>query len=60
MRNIALTWPYFHDGSTSDLGEAVKIMAKFQNDTILSDDETSLIVKFLNTLTGQYEGKELA
>ncbi|MGD9682882.1 MAG: cytochrome c peroxidase [Candidatus Obscuribacterales bacterium] len=59
LRNVALTWPYFHDGSTSDLGEAVKIMAKYQNGVDLSDDDTGLIVKFLNSLTGQYEGKIL-
>jgi len=59
LRNVALTWPYFHDGSTSDLGEAVKIMAKYQNGVDLSDEDAGLIVKFLHSLTGQYQGKML-
>lgn len=59
LRNIALTWPYFHDGSTSDLAEAVQTMAKYENGTVLSDADTAKIVAFLKTLTGKYEGQLL-
>ena len=52
LRNIELTAPYFHDASTRDLGEAVNIMAEYQLGLKLTDDETSKIVVFLRTLTG--------
>jgi len=53
LRNIEKTYPYFHDGSVSDLGESVKIMAKLQLNKELSDKEITSIVTFLNTLTGE-------
>ena len=52
-RNVAMTAPYFHDGSAKTLEEAVKIMAKVQLDTELSKQDVSDIVAFLNTLTGE-------
>ncbi|MBL1351890.1 MAG: cytochrome C peroxidase [Zetaproteobacteria bacterium] len=51
-RNIAMTAPYFNDGSVKTLSEAVKIMAKIQLDTDLSASDVSDIVAFLDTLTG--------
>jgi cytochrome c peroxidase len=59
LRNIALTFPYFHDGQTENLKEAVKIMSKYQEGRQLSDQEADLIVAFLQTLTGEYQGKPL-
>jgi cytochrome c peroxidase len=59
LRNIELTYPYFHDGSVNDLAEAVRIMAKVQRGVNLTDNETAKIVAFLNTLTGEYRGKPL-
>jgi len=59
LRNVALTAPYFHDGSVSTLGEAVLIMGKYQLGVDLRGDEVAKIVKFLDTLTGEYEGKPL-
>ena len=59
LRNIAVTYPYFHDGRTTDLKEAVKIMARYQEGTELSDQDAEAIVKFLNTLTGEYKGRLL-
>lgn len=59
LRNIELTYPYFHDGSVDDLAEAVRIMAKVQRGVNLTDNETAKIVAFLNTLTGEYRGKPL-
>lgn len=52
-RNIALTAPYFHDGSAATLTEAVKTMAKVQLDIKLNNADTSDIVAFLETLTGK-------
>lgn len=59
LRNVALTAPYFHDGSVATLDTAVQIMGKYQLGRELSRQETDLIVAFLRTLTGTYEGKPL-
>ncbi|MEW6429874.1 MAG: cytochrome-c peroxidase [Myxococcota bacterium] len=53
LRNIEKTAPYFHDGSVATLPEAVKLMAKHQLGKDLSDADTSSIVAFLGTLTGE-------
>jgi cytochrome c peroxidase len=57
LRNVAATAPYFHDGSATTLSEAVKSMGLAQLDRVLTDQQISAIVAFLNTLTGTYRGK---
>jgi cytochrome c peroxidase len=57
LRNVELTQPYFHDGSIDRLDDAVRIMAKVQQDRKLTTDEINQIVAFLKTLTGEYKGK---
>lgn len=52
LRNVALTYPYFHDGAVWSLKEAVIIMADIQLGQKLSDDEANKITEFLNSLTG--------
>ena len=59
LRNVELTWPYYHDGTRHTLDEAVADMARYQADVELTADEVSAIVAFLRTLTGEYEGKKL-
>jgi cytochrome c peroxidase len=59
LRNIALTAPYFHDGSTSDLTAAVKVMAEYQTQSSVSDKDARLIAEFLKTTSGEYKGKLL-
>ncbi len=59
LRNVAVTPPYFHDGSAATLPQAVKAMGYAQLDRVLTDDQTQAIVAFLNTLTGTYRGKPL-
>jgi cytochrome c peroxidase len=56
LRNVAVTPPYFHDGSAPTLDEAVRKMAEAQLDQTLSDQQIKVIVAFLNTLTGTYRG----
>jgi cytochrome c peroxidase len=56
LRNVALTAPYFHDGRTASLAEAVKIMAGSQLGLELPEADVRSIVGFLNTLTGEYRG----
>jgi cytochrome c peroxidase len=53
LRNVAVTPPYFHDGSVDSLPRAVRIMAKVQLDNDLSDSDVGEIVTFLGSLTGR-------
>ncbi len=53
LRNVALTAPYFHDGSQSDLANAVRIMGRVQLANELDDEQVSNIVAFLGSLTGE-------
>ncbi len=52
LRNIELTYPYFHDGQVNSLSKAVNIMGKIQLNREYTEDETADIVAFLKTLTG--------
>jgi cytochrome c peroxidase len=52
LRNVAMTGPYFHDGSVSSLEKAVRIMARVQLGAAPGDKEVQDIVAFLGSLTG--------
>lgn len=52
LRNVALTAPYFHDGSAETLEEAVTQMGRFQLGVELPKHDVHLIVLFLKTLNG--------
>lgn len=52
LRNVALTAPYMHDGSAKNLEEAVEMMGEYQIGITIPKHEVSLIVKFLESLTG--------
>lgn len=51
LRNVTLTYPYFHDGAVQDLSEAVKKMAWMNLGKELKPEEIDQIVAFLNALT---------
>jgi cytochrome c peroxidase len=53
LRNVALTKPYFHDGSQQTLHDAVKQMGLYQSGRSLKGEEIRLVVAFLETLTGK-------
>ena len=59
LRNVARTGPYFHDGSTPQLADAVRTMGLTQLGRRLPDQDVADILAFLETLTGKYEGKPL-
>lgn len=59
LRNVALTAPYFHDGSAETLEEAVRLMAWHQLGLELGATQQRLIADFLRTLTGEYKGVPL-
>jgi len=52
LRNVALTAPYFHDGSVDKLEDAIKIMAEKMLNRKLKDVEIWKIKAFLESLTG--------
>ena len=52
LRNIASTKPYFHDGSVTDLKQAIQVMAEVQLGNRLSKDEVDAIESFLEALSG--------
>ena len=57
LRNVALTAPYFHDGTAKTLEDAVDVMFRYQLGRVASKEDKAAIVKFLNTLTGEVGGK---
>ena len=59
LRNVELTWPYYHDGTRLTMDDAVRDMALYQCDIKLSNSETEAIVAFLRTLTGEHNGELL-
>ena len=52
LRNVALTAPYFHDGTLPTIEAAVKAMARYELGKELSDQDVCSIAAFMNTLTG--------
>lgn len=52
LRNIAMTAPFFHDGSASTLPNAVRLMGRYQLGVELPDEDVGAIVTWLATLTG--------
>jgi cytochrome c peroxidase len=56
LRNVAVTAPYFHDGSVISIDAAVAIMGRYQLGRQLTKPEIDLLVAFLKTLTGEYQG----
>ncbi len=53
LRNVEKTFPYFHDGSVSDLKQAIKIMGKAQLGEDLKEDDVEAIEAFLKSLTSE-------
>ncbi|MCU0924465.1 MAG: cytochrome-c peroxidase [Hydrogenophaga sp.] len=53
LRNVELTYPYFHDGQAPTLTVAVDLMGRLQLGHEFNKDENAKIVAFLKSLTGQ-------
>lgn len=60
LRNVELTWPYYHDGSRLTMDDAVRDMALYQCDVELAEGDVQDIVAFLRALTGEYKGEKLS
>lgn len=52
LRNVEMTYPYFHDGAANTLTEAVDTMGRLQLGKKFTKAENAQIVAFLKTLTG--------
>jgi cytochrome c peroxidase len=52
LRNVELTYPYFHDGGAATLTEAVDVMGRLQLGKKFNTEDNARIVAFLKTLTG--------
>ena len=59
LRNIALTAPYFHNGSVTTLSEAVRVMERTELNLPLTDQETQDIIAFLDSLTGRFPAQTM-
>ncbi len=52
LRNVEMTYPYFHDGEAETLTEAVDLMGRLQLGKKFTAEQNAQIVAFLKTLTG--------
>lgn len=59
LRNVEMTYPYFHDGAAKTLSEAVNTMGRIQLGKKFSGKENTQIVAFLKTLTGDQPNFQL-
>ncbi|MDR1877174.1 MAG: cytochrome-c peroxidase [Flavobacteriaceae bacterium] len=57
LRNVEKTHPYFHDGSVAGLKDAIRIMAKLQQDIQLTDKQVDDIEAFLKSMTADIDPK---
>ena len=53
LRNVAMTAPYFHDGSAATLDQAVRMMARHQLGIELEAEEVAELEAWLGSLTGE-------
>ncbi|MCW8333460.1 cytochrome-c peroxidase [Vibrio paucivorans] len=53
LRNVVDTPPYFHDGNTQSLEEAIRIMGRSQLGVTLADNTVNDISAFLSSLSGE-------
>ena len=59
LRNVAVTPPYFHDGSATTLYQAVQRMIDEYAGMEVTDTNVYKIISFLRSLTGYYRGESL-
>lgn len=59
LRNVALTYPYFHTGTVQRLEEAVRIMFETQAGSVPAEGVLRSVTRFLEAQTGTFRGKSL-
>ncbi len=60
LRNVAETWPYFHDGSVETLDRAVRVMVELQIGVEMADEDVANLMAFLESLTGELPASALS
>jgi cytochrome c peroxidase len=55
LRNVEKTGPYFHDGGTPTLEQAIRDMGEYQLGKNLADKQVQEIADFLKALTGKVD-----
>jgi cytochrome c peroxidase len=60
LKNIAETAPYFHDGSTSSLEGAIRLMGHHQLGIELVDDDIHAIADWMRSMTGEIDPAYIA
>lgn len=58
LRLAALTPPYFHDGATATLEEAIDIMARYQLGRAMPVEDNRAIAAFIRSLVGRHPALE--
>lgn len=53
LRNVALTYPYFNNGQTAELSDAIRVMGQQMLGVTLPDNEVADLEAFMHALTGQ-------
>ena len=53
LRNVAVTYPYFNNGSVADLRDAVQLMGQQMLGQDFADEELDNLVAFMHALTGE-------
>jgi len=53
LRNVGVSYPYYHDGSVKSLDEAVSLMGEYQLGTKIPQKDVMAIVTFLKSLTAK-------
>ncbi len=53
LRNVAVTYPYFNNGSVETLHEATQLMGQQMLGQDFTDDELDSLVAFMDALTGE-------
>ena len=52
LRNVELTYPYYHDGEAETLTETIDLMGRLQLGKKYTTEENAQMVAFMKTLTG--------
>ena len=53
LRNVALTWPYYHEGSVETLEQAIEMMSRYQCGKEMDEAQLSRVKAFLEAQTGE-------
>ncbi|MCC5991740.1 MAG: cytochrome-c peroxidase [Rhodobacteraceae bacterium] len=59
LRNVAVTYPYFNNGSVDNLHDAVQLMGQQMLGQDFAEDELNSLVAFMHALTGEMPRVEI-